>query len=84
MYYYHQYLQHAVTAELSLSWEAWVGECSSAFISFIFLIYFTVFVEGAAIKMWDGLQVSAKKQDWGGVGGVKNCNPGLFFFNLTH
>lgn len=84
MYYYRQYLQHAVIAELSLSWEAGVGECASAFISFIFLIYFTAFVEGAAIKMWEELQVSARKQELERSGrSQKNCNP-FFFFNLTH
>lgn len=83
MYYYNQYFQYAVTVELSLSWEAKVGEYASAFISFIFLIYFTTFVEGAAIRMWEELQVSARKQDWKGVGGDEKLVK-FFFFYLTH
>lgn len=83
MYYYNQYFQYAVTVELSLSWEAEVEEYASAFISFIFLIYFTTFVEGAAIRMWEELQVSARKQDWKGVGDEKLVIFLLFFFLLN-
>lgn len=83
MYYYNQYFQYAVTVELSLSWEAKVEEYASAFISFIFLIYFTTFVEGAAIRMWEELQVSARKQDWKGVGDEKLVIFLFFFFLLN-
>lgn len=80
MYYYNQYLQYAVTVVLSLSWEAKVGEYASAFISFIFLVYFTAVVEGAAIRMWEELQVSARKQDWKRVGGDEKLVIPFFFF----
>lgn len=51
MYYCNQYFQYAVAVELSLPWEAKVGEYGSAFISFTLLIYFTAFAEGAAVRM---------------------------------
>lgn len=56
-------------------------EWTSVFISFIFLIYFTAFVEGAAIGMWEELQVSARKQDWKGVGGHEKLV--IFFKTLS-
>lgn len=83
MYYCNQYLQYAVAVELSLSWEAKGGEYGSAFISFILLIYFTAFAEGAAVRMWEELQVFARKHDWKeGVGGDEKLV--ILFLNLTH
>lgn len=82
MYYCNQYFQYAVAVELSLPWEAKVGEYGSAFISFTLLIYFTAFAEGAAVRMWEELQVFARNHDWKGVGGDEKLI--ILFLKLTH